>query len=195
VSDEHVAHLSCLLAANERTAPGTCCGERSVAHSYRAGATDTTSSAGPRHGQAGRSARLTCPARRATARARHRRRYRAVGHARDPVLARPRQTAARGWLHTGGFRGGEPGQGAVEACHQVAPVQWALALPECGPRTGRIHPVPLGRGARRPPGSGGRSGRRRHPYRTTAGRRVPGSRWAKTDGRRMLREHGRGSRR
>src|SRR2546428_4631407 len=48
----------------------------------------------------------------------------------------------------------------------------------------------------RTPGCGaGLSGRRRRPYKTTAGRRVPASRWAKTDGRRILREHGRGSRR
>src|SRR5882672_4751640 len=48
----------------------------------------------------------------------------------------------------------------------------------------------------RAPGCGaGLSGRRRRPYKTTAGRRVPASRWAKTDGRRILREHGRGSRR
>src|SRR6266446_3651775 len=48
----------------------------------------------------------------------------------------------------------------------------------------------------RTPGCGaGLSGRRRRPYKATAGRRVPASRWAKTDGRRILREHGRGSRR
>jgi lactoylglutathione lyase len=39
------------------------------------------------------------------------------------------------------------------------------------------------------------SGRRRRAYKTTAGRRVPASRWATTDGRRILREHGRGPRR
>ena len=44
-------------------------------------------------------------------------------------------------------------------------------------------------------GEAGLSGRGRRPDTTTAGRRVPASRWATTDGRRILREHGRGSRR
>src|SRR2546425_11333460 len=48
----------------------------------------------------------------------------------------------------------------------------------------------------RAPGCGaGLPGRRRRPDQTTAGRRVPAARWATTDGRRILREHGRGSRR
>src|SRR6059036_2312289 len=80
--------------------------------------------------------------------------------------------------------------------HLVFPdVSWRRAggtdAPARHPRDPRFTEVARVHWVRTPGCGAGLPGGRRHPYKTAAGRRVSASRWAKTDGRRILREHGR----